>query len=336
MPDSDAVSEEPRPPQHDTPSPPKFASWRPRAGRSSHGGSSCPSCPVSAAPATMSSAVPRSGVVEANGTVFFVERRGHGPALLLIHGAGQDAGMLGALAQALAAAGFQVLVYDRRGTGHSGRDAWPGSGAAQHAEDAAALLRLFCLSPAVLVGVDSGGIIAVKLAEQHPECVRHAVVWEPSVAGLAPDGREDTSHLLLPMTAHLAEHPHDFIGAQALLLGAAAGAPVSIDDPDFARVRVNAEAMVLDEPAIAWTTFTDGLRSCPVTVAIGDEPSEPVRAAAAELARLGERPVHRVAGRHDVYLTDPGVLAGLVTEALSGACAAAAHRGVPAPAGAFR
>ena len=59
----------------------------------------------------MSSAVPRSGVVEANGTVFFVERRGHGPALLLIHGAGQDAGMLGALAQALlAVASFQVLI----------------------------------------------------------------------------------------------------------------------------------------------------------------------------------------------------------------------------------
>jgi pimeloyl-ACP methyl ester carboxylesterase len=336
MPHSDALSGEPRSPQHNAPSPPKFASWRPRAGNSSGRGSPCPSCSVSATRATMSSSSPRSGVVEANGTVFFVERRGQGPALLLIHGAGQDAGMLGALAQELAVAGFQVLVYDRRGTGHSGRDAWPGNGAGQHAEDAAALLRLFSLSPAVLVGVDSGGTIAVKLAEQHPECVLHAVVWEPPIAGVAPNGLEDTRQLLPPMTAHLAEHPHDYIGAQAILLSASNDAPVSIDDPDFARVRVNAEAMVLDEPAIARTTFTEGLRSRPVTVATGDEPSELVRAAAAELARLSGKPVHRVAGRHDAYLTDPRVLADLVTDALSDACVAEEQQERPTPAGAAR
>lgn len=265
----------------------------------------------------MSSASPRSGVVEANGTVFFVERRGQGLSLLLIHGAGQDAGMLGPLAQALAVAGFQVLVYDRRGTGHSGRDAWPGDGAGQHAEDAAALIRLFSFGPAVLVGVDSGGTIAFKLADKYPEYVLHAVAWEPPVPGLAPNGREDMAERLLPMTAHLAEHPHDYIGAQAILLSAATNAPVSIDDPDFTRVRVNSEAMVRDEPAIAHTTFTEGLRSRPVTVATGDGPSELVRAAAAELARLSGKPVHRVAGRHDVYLTDPRVLVNLVIDVLS-------------------
>ncbi|MFI7581352.1 alpha/beta fold hydrolase [Kocuria kalidii] len=280
----------------------------------------------------MSSSSPRTGVVEANGTVFYVERRGQGLSLLLIHGAGQDAGMLGALAQALAVAGFQVLVYDRRGTGHSGRDAWPGDGAGQHAEDAAALIRLFSLSPVVLVGVDSGGAIAFKLAEHYPEYVLHAVVWEPRVAGVAPTGHEDTAQQLLPMTAHLAEHPHDYIGAQAILLSAGTDAPVSIDDPDFARVRVNAEAMVRDEPAIALTTFTQVLRSRLVTVATGDGPSELVRASAAELARLSGKPVHRVAGRHDAYLTDPGVLVDVVLDVLSDACVAEVQQVRPTPA----
>ena len=332
MPEPGALSGEPRFLARNTLSISSFARWRPRAVDSSGRVVPWPPCPVSAARAAMSSSSPRSGVVEANGTVFFVERRGQGLSLLLIHGAGQDAGMLGALAQALAMAGFQVLVYDRRGTGHSGRDAWPGGGVDQHVEDAAALIRLFSFAPAVLVGVDSGGIIAFKLAEQYPECVLHAVVWEPPVAGVTSNGRESLAQLFLPMTAHLAEHPQDYIGAQAILLSAATGAPVSIDDPDFARVRVNAEAMVRDEPEIASTTFTEVLRSRPVTVATGDEPSELVRTGAAELARLSEKPVHRVAGRGDVYLTDPCVLADLVIDVLSDACGAAVQQGRPTPA----
>ena len=48
--------------------------------------------------------------------------------------------MLAGQADALAAAGYEVVTYDRRGTGRSGRDDWPGRGAGQHADDAAALL----------------------------------------------------------------------------------------------------------------------------------------------------------------------------------------------------
>ena len=47
---------------------------------------------------------------------------------LLIHGGSEDAGMLAGQAEALAAAGYEVVTYDRRGTGSSGRDDWPGRG----------------------------------------------------------------------------------------------------------------------------------------------------------------------------------------------------------------
>lgn len=259
----------------------------------------------------MSSYAPRTGVVEVNGTVFFVERSGQGMPLLLIHGAGQDAGMLTAQARALTTAGFQVLVYDRRGTGHSGRDGWPGSGAEQHAADAAALIRIFSFAPAVVVGLGSGGIIALELAELHPDSVAHAIAWEPPAAGVLPSGREATLHMLSPVTAHMAERPHDYIGAQAILLSALTGRAVTVDDPDFARERVNAEAMVRDEPTITLTTFGDPLLG-EVTLAQGEAPSGLVRDAVAELDRRTGRSVHQVTGYRSDGLIDPAVLVCLV------------------------
>lgn len=75
---------------------------------------------------------PGATTVEVNGTSLHVERRGHGAPLVLIHGGGEDASMLAAQAESLVAAGFEVVAYDRRGTGRSGRQDWPG-GAPQHA-----------------------------------------------------------------------------------------------------------------------------------------------------------------------------------------------------------
>ena len=49
--------------------------------------------------------------------------------------------MLAGQAESLAAAGYEVVTYDRRGTGRSGREDWPGGGADQHADDAAALIH---------------------------------------------------------------------------------------------------------------------------------------------------------------------------------------------------
>jgi hypothetical protein len=68
--------------------------------------------------------------IQANGTVLHTETRGHGPAVLLIAGAGGDAAELGGLADALADA-FTVTTYDRRGNSRCPRPAgwtqtrWP-------------------------------------------------------------------------------------------------------------------------------------------------------------------------------------------------------------------
>jgi pimeloyl-ACP methyl ester carboxylesterase len=255
-----------------------------------------------------------SAVTSANDTRLYVERRGCGDPLLLIHGGGEDAGMMRRQAEAFVDAGFAVVTYDRRGTGRSGRDAWPGAGAPQHSDDAAALLVALGLAGVVVVGVSSGGVIALDLAARHPERLAHVIAWEPPAAGILPGGADAAAAIMEPVNAHLAGHPGDYVGAQALLLTAIVGFPVTFDDPAFATARVNAEPMIRDEPTITLADLPPA--AVEVTIGIGSEPNDLVRAAVAELGRRLERPPAMVDGPHEVYLSDPPALAGLVTTAV--------------------
>ena len=127
-------------------------------------------------------------LITVNGTTLYTERRGEGPPLLLIHGGGEDAAMLARQADGLAAAGYDVVTYDRRGTRRSGRQDWPGGGADQHADDAAALIRELGWRLPTVVGVSSGGVIALTLAGRHPDSVGSIVAWEPPAVGIIEGG----------------------------------------------------------------------------------------------------------------------------------------------------
>lgn len=252
--------------------------------------------------------------VHVRGTTLHVEQRGDGPPLLLIHGGGEDATMLAAQADDLAAAGHRVITYDRRGTGRSGRDDWPGGGADQHADDAAALIAELDAAPAVVVGVSSGAVVALAVAARHPEAVGRVVAWEPPALGVVPGADEMNAAFMAPIEAHLAAHPGDYVGAQAVLLTGILGFPVATDDPAFAAARANAESMIRGEPAITLRPFVAGeLGDVAVTLAVGTSPNDVVAAAAAGLAEvLGQAPV-TVDASHEVYLSDPSVLTTLVT-----------------------
>ena len=63
--------------------------------------------------------------VAVNGTTLYIERRGGGRPVLLVHGAGEDSTMLASQAESLADGGYSVVTYDRRGTRRSGRDVGP-------------------------------------------------------------------------------------------------------------------------------------------------------------------------------------------------------------------
>src|SRR4051812_29686021 len=94
---------------------------------------------------------------------------GDGSPVLLIHGTA--AAVWGEVPERLAAAGHQVIDYDRRGFGASAGE--PGAALRDHVADAAALLEG---RPARVVGWSIGGVIGLELAVAHPELVRGLVI----------------------------------------------------------------------------------------------------------------------------------------------------------------
>lgn len=254
-------------------------------------------------------------MVEIDDATLAVQRRGDGEPLLLIHGAGEDASMLARQAASLADAGHEVITYDRRGTGRSSRENWPGGGADQHADDAAALLRALDAEPAVVLGVSSGGVIALALAARHPELVTRVIAWEPPAAGVLPGGAAATAAIMRPVEEHLARQPADWVGAQAILLSTLAGAPIDNRAPELAATRANAEAMVRDDPTMTLRSFTaDELRDRDVLLVLGSEPNDLIASSTENLGRLAGREPVRIQGSHEVYLTDGSALAAVVSD----------------------
>jgi 3-oxoadipate enol-lactonase len=101
------------------------------------------------------------------------ERWGGGPPLLLIAGLGSRARLWGELPRLLSDR-FTVLAPDNRGVGGS-RDG-EGFTLEGSADDAALVLADAGLSPAGVIGVSMGGLIACLLAVRHAEVVQRLVV----------------------------------------------------------------------------------------------------------------------------------------------------------------
>lgn len=168
---------------------------------------------------------PSIGRYPVNGTTLYAEVRGTGPALLLIHGGAEDAEMWRPVAERLATAGRTVVTYDRRGTLRSGRQDWPGGGSAQHADDAAGLLRELGLRDVVVFGGSSGGIVAVRLAMRHPALVRCCLSYEPGYVRGVPAGAALQERTAAAVAGHLEHHPGDWTGAYEAFAAAVASSP---------------------------------------------------------------------------------------------------------------
>ena len=240
--------------------------------------------------------------------------KGEGPAVLLIHGGAEDASMLDAQAEAIAARGFRVIWYDRRGTGASTRAAWPGGGADQHADDAARLLGGTGATGATVLGFSSGGVVALALAARHPEIVGEVIAWEPAALGVLPGGAEMHAGIMAPIEAHLAGHPQDWVGAFHVMLGVLSEGRADLSAPEVRRAETNAEAALRDDaPLLTTRGFAPGELPATglITVATSAAPDDLHAAIAARLGELIGRPPVLVpgAGDHEVYLSRPDVLA---------------------------
>jgi pimeloyl-ACP methyl ester carboxylesterase len=241
---------------------------------------------------------PRIGRYPVNGTTLYAEVRGTGPAVLLVHAGGEDAEQWRPVAERLTE--FTVVTYDRRGTLRSGRDDWPGAGSAQHADDAAGLLRTLSLDNVLVFGASSGGIPALQLALRHPELIRLALIYEPGYFRLVPGGEDLQLPVNRAVAEHLAAHPKDWVGAYAAFSTAArplsdGGSPDVLAPPPghewyAEREEANAEAFVVDDVPILSRELVDeeALRSAPVDIrfAFGTESLPIFREIATHLAAV--------------------------------------------------
>jgi pimeloyl-ACP methyl ester carboxylesterase len=118
---------------------------------------------------------PAAGEVRsADGTAIGYQRAGAGPAVVLLHGAGQSSANLMRLARALSGA-FTVYVPDRRGRGRSGPYG-EFRGLRTEIEDLGALLDACGASR--LFGLSAGAVIAIEAARLRSDITRLAL-YEP-------------------------------------------------------------------------------------------------------------------------------------------------------------
>lgn len=250
---------------------------------------------------------PRAGRYEINGCRLYAEVRGDGPAILIIGACSDDAEMFRPIAERLT--GFTVVTYDLRGTLRSSRDGWP-CGAAQHADDAAELLRTLGLATpglgahggALIFGASAGGIVALQLALRHPDVVRRVLVFEPGYFAHSESGRVLSARTTEALDRHLASHPGDWAGAMAAVFAGLLDAPEGLEwytargaalAENFVRGDLPLTAETVDRAALAGAgadiRFACGSRSSPV-----------FREIAEELTRMRRRPGSADPERPDV------------------------------------
>jgi 3-oxoadipate enol-lactonase len=122
------------------------------------------------------------GSVEVStGGRLWIEARGEGHPVLLLHSALVDSRMFDEQMDALVDAGFRAVRFDFRGFGRSDRPEQPFS----NVDDAVAVLDALELERVALVGSSFGGAIALEVALEHPRRVSALVLAGSGVPGYA-------------------------------------------------------------------------------------------------------------------------------------------------------
>jgi pimeloyl-ACP methyl ester carboxylesterase len=114
----------------------------------------------------------------AGGINWYCERRGNGPAIILVPSGEGDCGSFAKVADALSDE-FTVLSFDTPGFSRSGAPPIPGKqNTLALAEQIGELVESLAVGPATFYGSGSGGIAVLNLAAYHSSLVRNAIVHE--------------------------------------------------------------------------------------------------------------------------------------------------------------
>jgi pimeloyl-ACP methyl ester carboxylesterase len=265
------------------------------------------------------------GTARVNGVELHHEVRGTGPAVLLIHGTGPDAGCNDALADILAK-DFTVITYDRRGYSRSPRPpGWTTTSIEEQAEDAAALLSAVGMAPAAVFGSSSAGPIALELALRYPHKVRGMILHDPALFTVLPSAFvEEQFAAFIPIVEQAVASGGPSAGVRAQL-GALAG-EAGFESLATAEVRArwlnNAElvlGMEFPNMVLAYHPSEDAIAGTrvPVQVMRGENTLQAFVAAAEWLAAKTGTSLLECPGTHLAYCQRPNDVAAAITPFLA-------------------
>lgn len=125
------------------------------------------------------------GFVDTNGVrLQYLDWGGTGPALILVHGLGDNPHVFDDLAPAFTDR-FHVIAYARRGSGSS--DIKGPYDEVTLTKDLLGLMDALAIRKASLVGFSAGGVEITELAATHPERVERLVYFDGAYDGADPD-----------------------------------------------------------------------------------------------------------------------------------------------------
>ena len=247
-----------------------------------------------------------------NGVRLYHEEHGDGAPILCIHATGSSAVLWSDAVAQLARLG-RVIAYDRRGHARSERpDPYDATSVAEHADDAAALLRALDAAPAVVIGRSYGGAVACDLALRHPGCVRAIVLLEPVELEAVPAAADWARGLGARLRAVAAERGVDAV-AEALIAEALGPGVWDVLPEDLRRLFTdNGPAILAEQPAGFLEASAAELATITQPALLMTAADSPPVLHAANAALAGILPdarTARVAGGHMIDPADPAIVA---------------------------
>jgi 3-oxoadipate enol-lactonase len=121
-------------------------------------------------------------MAQVNGIDVYYEIHGSGERVVLIAGTGGDLRSDPGRAKSLLAQNFEVLLYDQRGLGQSGKPEEQYA-MAHYADDCAALMTAVGWDRAHVMGISFGGMVAQQFVLRYPERVNKLVLACTSSGG---------------------------------------------------------------------------------------------------------------------------------------------------------
>jgi len=139
--------------------------------------------------------------IRIDGTSLVGESAGFGMPVIFLHAELTDRRMWAGQIEAVAAAGFHVVAYDRRGFGESE----VAEGAFSDLDDLEALLDRLSINAAILVGSSAGGGLAIDFAIENPDRTVGLVLVGTTVSGADEPEFPEALEELLDARSYAAE-----------------------------------------------------------------------------------------------------------------------------------